>query len=188
MKYMLALLCLLSGSTVCVAAESPRHGFWGVVDVGFGSLRRTPEVDDAKTETDFYLGLAGGYTVHPQLQLGIEASGWNIKSGNIWDPTDGEGISAVLVVARYWPTTDARVFFKAGAGRITHWSNAGGSLEGSGSGYAVGLGYELFRYGGMETHWFLSYSAGSIDDYTPSGSVKQDEDYSAITTGLSLGF
>lgn len=188
MKQLIAIALLFPAGTVLAADTDRRHGFWGDIDIGVGSLHLAPDVDGASTRTRLYLGLQGGYTMHPQVQLGIEFSGWNIEYSNLWEPAEGEGLSQVFAVTRIWPAASSNIFFKLGAGQVTHWNNAQGAESGSGSAYVVGLGYELFRYGSTETHWFLNYSIGNIADYTPPAGVAQDEDYTALTTGLSLGF
>lgn len=188
MKALLALPALFLSASVFASDVAPRQGFWGSVDIGFGSLHLDPSVAAASTGTRFYLGLSGGYTVHPQLQLGLEASGWNIRASNLWDSNKGEGLMQLFAVARYWPTTDSKLFIKMAAGNVSHWNNDSGATKGTGNGYTLGLGYELARFAGAETYWFLDYSAGSMSGYTPPGGVKQDEDYSALTAGVSLGF
>jgi len=188
MRYVFALLALLLSTATFGADTAVRHGFWGSVDVGFGSLRLAPEVADGNTGTRFYFGLAGGYTVQPQLQLGLEASGWNIRAGNLWDSSKGEGLMQLFGVVRYWPNPDGKLFMKLAGGSVTHWNNDPASTKGTGSGYTLGLGYELARFAGAESYWFLNYGAGSVSGYTPPGGVKQSEDYSAVTTGVTLGF
>ncbi|WP_127477215.1 hypothetical protein [Sulfurivermis fontis] len=186
MRYLIPLLCILCGNAV--AADAPRHGFWGAIDVGVGRVSLDPQVAAERDTTRLNLALAGGYTLHPQLQLGIAAGGWSIRSGNIWDPSDGEGLSSLFAVARIWPGAESKLFFKLAGGRVTHWNNAAAAADGSGSAYEVGLGYEVFRYAGTETHWYINYARGSIDDYTAADGVKQDEDFSALSTGLTLSF
>lgn len=188
MRYAFVLMCLLVNLTTAVADDAQRGGFWGSIDIGFGNLYLDPAVADDSTKTPLYLGFQAGYTVHPQFQLGIEASGWNIESSELWNATKGEGLMQLFAVARYWPAVDSKLFLKMGAGNTTHWNNAPGATRGTGSGYCVGLAYEVARFGAMETHWFLNYNAGDVSGYTPQGGVKQDENYSVFSTGLSFGF
>lgn len=186
MKRLFSLL-LLASSTVSAAEDYVRHGFWGNIEIGPGSLHLAPEVANEQTRTKLYFSFAGGYTLHPQLQLGIEAGGWNIRTRSLWDSGEGEGLMQLFVVARYWPTPDSRLFLKAAAGNVTHWSTVTGANSGTGHGYTVGMGYELSRFSRMETWWFINYSAGKVTDYTPPDGVAQGEDYRAVTAGLSFG-
>jgi len=188
MRYLLVLLGPLLATPLYAADAAARAGYWGSIDIGFGSLRLQPEVAAARSSTRLYLGLAGGYTLHRQLQLGIEASGWSIRSGNLRDPAKGETLLQLFGVVRYWPTPTSKLCIKAAAGGVIHRNNEPGVDTSEGHGYTLGLGYELTRYAATTTHWFLTYSAGRIDDYRPPGGSTQGEDYSAVTTGLTLGF
>ncbi len=188
MRHLLALLFALLALPAVAAEHAGRSGFWGDVDIGFGSLHLAPDIAGAGTNNRFYLGFAGGYTVHPQLQIGIEASGWSIRAGNLWDSSRGEGLRQLFGVVRYWPTENSELFLKFAGGSISHWNNEPGTSNGTGSGYTVGVGYELSRFAKAHTAWFLNYSAGSVTGYRPPGGVKQGEDFAAITAGLSLGF
>lgn len=187
MRYLLALLCCLLGSGAA-AADAVRHGFWGAIDFGVGSLRLDPAVAEARSMTRLNLALSGGYTLHPQVQIGVAAGGWNIKSGNLWNPADGEGLSMLFAVARLWPSAESKLYFKLAGGRATHWDNAYQAANGSGDAYEVGVGYELFRYAATATHWYLNYTGGSIDGYTAPSGVKQNESFSAVSTGLTFSF
>lgn len=187
MRHLLVLLCCLLGSGVAVA-DAARHGFWGAIDLGVGNLRLEPTVAQARSLTRLNLALSGGYTLHPQVQIGLAAGGWNIKSGNLWNPADGEGISTLFAVARLWPSAESRLYVRLAGGRATHWDNAYQAANGGGDAYEVGMGYELFRYAATATHWYLHYTRGSIDGYTAPDGVKQNEAFSAISTGLVLSF
>lgn len=184
--YALIACCLCLHTVTSVAAE--REGFWAGIDIGVGNLSLEPEVAKSSTGTHLYLGFQGGYTLHPQLQVGIEAGGWNIEAGNIWNPSEGEGLMQLFAVARYWPAAAPKLFVKLGGGSVTHWNNEQGAGKGTGSGYCLGIGYEVAKFAGVESHWFLNYNAGDVTGYTPPGGVRQDEDYSALSTGLTLGF
>ncbi len=188
MKYVLALTCLFaSGAALADAAQ--RQGFWGAVDLGYGSVHLTPDVADASTRTRLYLGLEGGYTVHPQVQLGVSVGGWSLRHDDWWNPLGSdEGMHTLFAVARIRPAADSRLFIKVGGGSATHWNNAQGADRGSGSAYVLGMGYRLGSYAATETYWFVNYTAGSVSDYRPPGGVSQDEDFGALTAGLTLGF
>lgn len=188
MRYLLVLLGPLLATPLYAADAAVREGYWGGVAIGFGSLRLQPEVAAARSSTRLYLGLAGGYTLHPQLQLGIEASGWSIRSGKLLDPAKGESLLQLFGVVRYWPTATSNLFIKVAGGGVIHRNNEPGVDNSAGRGYTLGLGYELTRYAATTTHWFLNYSAGRIDDYRPPEGGTQGEDYAAVTTGLTLGF
>lgn len=185
-RLVIVFLLFMAGSAA--AAEPARQGFWGAVDVGYGRLDLRPDTAPKRSDTRFYFGLAGGYTILPQLQLGIEASSWNIESSSLWEPYKGQGLMQLFAVARYRPTPDARLFVKVGAGTVSHWDNAAGASDGHGAGYCVGLGYEMMRFGGAATYWFINYNAGRVSGYRPPGGVSQSEAYSAVTAGLSFGF
>lgn len=187
MKYLLVIALILANGTAA-AAGAPRQGFWGDIDVGYGRLDLRPAAVDHNSATRFYLGVTGGYTLHPQLQLGVELSSWIVRWNSLWDSSQGEGLAQLFAVARIWPTADSKLFFKVGGGSISHWNNTKGAGSGGGSGYCVGLGYRVAQYGGTETDWFLNYNTGHVSGYRPPGGVRLGEDYSAITAGLSLGF
>ncbi|GAB4294144.1 MAG: hypothetical protein Kow0096_10160 [Thiohalomonadaceae bacterium] len=42
MRYLIPLLCILCGNAV--AADAPRHGFWGAINVGIGRVNLEPQV------------------------------------------------------------------------------------------------------------------------------------------------
>jgi hypothetical protein len=188
MKYLFVLPLFLAGGVAFAADGDLRHGFWGNIDIGFGNLQRTPDLAPADTGTHVYLALAGGYTLHPQLQLGVEAGGWSISAADGWKSDTGEGLRQLFALVRYWPTESSRLYLSVAGGSVVHWNNAPGTDNGNGSGYTVGLGYEIVRYAALGTQLFLAYSAGSITGYKPVGGEAQGEDYSALTAGLRLGF
>jgi len=188
MKHLLVLLSLFACGAALAADNTVRHGFWGDIDIGVGRLHLSPDVASDRTTTRLYYALSGGYTLHPQLQLGVEAGAWNINTIGLNYSNTSEGLIHLFAVARYWPTANSKLFIKAAGGRVSHWNNQGSATEGTGHGYTLGLGYELARVASTETYWFLNYNAGNINGYTPAGGVKQDENYHALAVGLSFSF
>jgi hypothetical protein len=167
------------------ATEALRSGqWWGTFELGGGQLDRTmPGFSD--TSARFYLGLGGGLAVDPHLLLGIEASGWLIQAENANDPTKGAGISRVFAVARIYPQPASTFHFEIGAGSITGWDNSPwslnhtGSPSGSsrnGSGWEVGIGYDVMCTTHAAITPFVRYSSGT------AGNLKM----SAVTLGAGL--
>ena len=136
-----ALMCCIGAGPV-VAEETVRQGFWGNLDMGVGYVDRSIGGLDNQS-TDFYLGIAGGYVIHPRILAGFELSGWNQESTDLNDPTKGEGLMQAFVIGRFYPMRDVNLFAKTGGGWVRQWVNdPGGKSTRDGWGATVGLGYD----------------------------------------------
>jgi len=95
--------------------QSIRTGFWGGIDVGAGLLQQSFD-DIEEDDTTFFLGFKAGYTINPHFRMGLELSGWLLEGSNVEDPSVGEGINQVFLIARYYPRQKSNLFAKIGGG------------------------------------------------------------------------
>lgn len=160
----------------CSEEQSVRAGFWGGIDFGVGLLQQSFD-EREEDDTTFSLGFKGGYTINPHLRMGLELGGWLLEATSLNDPTVGEGISQVFLIAQYYPRQQSNLFAKVGGGYATYWNNRPGEPTGKdGWGWTVGGGYDFL----LSTHFalspFVTFSHGDIEDI----------DYRAITLGIGI--
>ncbi len=174
-----ALILLSFAITPALGEEQhPPRGFWEGIDVGAGSLQRSSDLYD-EDDTHFFLGFKGGYFLSPKFLIGLELSGWLLEASNLWDPTEGEGLSQYLLIARYYPKRDAGWFAKAGGGYVDHWNHRPGeTASGTGWGFTFGAGYDFVIGEDYAISPFASYSFGDADD----------QEHNAVTIGVGFTF
>jgi len=183
-KFLMACLCL--APTLACAGE-PGTGFWGGVDVGAGSLKRSYSISGDVSDTNFAMSLRGGYAWNPQLLLGVELGGWLLEASDYNnDPSQGEAVETYLLFAQYYPSRSSPWFLKGGLGGARYWTNHAGEGTGSGSAAMLGAGRD-FR---VSDSWSLTaaadYSSGKLDGLTSPPGVTQNASYSALT--FRIGF
>ena len=185
-RALLAALALLSAP---VYAEDRQSGFWAGADLGYASLKRERSVTGSETDSKPALQLRGGYFWHPQLLLGVQVGGWNLEAADWYDPSKGEGIETFFLVAQYYPSATAGFFVNGGLGRIKYWNNRPLEYGATGSGGALGLGYD-FRLGG--TSFYLTPIAdvtwGRFDGAVSPPGVTQDQRFRAVTLRIGITY
>jgi hypothetical protein len=186
-----ALAALILTPGVVPAAEpGKRDAWWAVVELGGGYVDLSgpvKELDD--TFTGFYLALAGGYALSPHLLIGVEASGWLRESGNLYDSSEGEAVSPIFAVLRFYPSAEeSGLYLKAGGGYVHHWNNASGAADGTGWGATGGIGYDFHVQSFFSLSPFLAYTYGELKyDNLPPHSDDNGE-FHAITAGVCFVF
>jgi hypothetical protein len=183
MKHLVKIICFaLLGLLIITPGawaedKFERSGYWGGLDFGAGFVQLS---DEGMEEDDnlFYMGFEGGYTLNPHFLIGVELSGWLIEASDLWDPTEGEGISQIFLIARYYPSSDLGFFAKFGGGYVSHWNNAPGASRKDGWGLTFGGGYDfpIDRNGAITP--FVTYNFGETDD----------QDHNIWTLGIGLTF
>jgi len=151
-------------------ADELRHGrffFGGDLGAAQMDLQRG---DIKYNSTWLYGALRAEYALSDQLLLGAEGSGWTDQKDV--DSSISEDVLAFMMTARVYPLLESGAFVKAGWGYVKHryWESSASS-DSSGTGYLVGLGYDLYL-GSL----LMSYSRGDLDQET----------YKALT--FSVGF
>lgn len=159
------------------AAEVPDQGVWAGLELGVGSVRRT--TDTVHTESTVHMAFKGGYAFSEHLLLGMEIGGETQEAGDLWDPSEGEGISQVLVIGQFYlRPTRAGWYAKGGGGYVSYWNNTPSGLEDSGWGVTLGLGYDWRTDGFGTIGPFASFGYGK------AGAI----DHQAISLSLSWSF
>ncbi len=158
------------------ATELQRSGFWGSLEAGIGSVRSQLPQSDGEHER-LYLGFTGGYSLNPHLLLGVELSGWNIQSGNLHDPSQGEGIMQLLGIARLYPSEQGGYFLKIGGGYLDHWNNRPNETRRQeGWELCLGGGYDIALTTRFAMTPFINFSFGKAGN----------EDNRIITFGVGM--
>jgi len=156
-----------------------RNGFWGGIDAGAGLLKQSFDERNDDDDVFFFLGFKGGYTINPHFLIGLELSGWTLEASNLWDPSEGKGISQVFLITQLYPSKESGLFAKAGGGYVSNWSSRPNEpRRKSGWGLTVGGGYDYLLDEAIALTPFLTFSYGEAGNW----------DYKAITFGLGLTF
>lgn len=158
--------------------EHRRSGWWGGIEIGIGYVELSSQ-EYKESDTHFYLGFSGGYTINSSLQFGCELSGWLYEASNLNDYRKGEGISQMLVIARYYPFKNKDFFTKFGCGYVSLWDNDSSETDNDGGmGLNLGVGYDLKVNDNWAISPFLSYNYGDIGHL----------EYKAFTLGITILF
>lgn len=171
----------LSGSDHALADSLiTRKTWWTAVNFGVGALSQSGGGIN-QHDTPSFLGIEGGYVVHPQFLVGIELSGWLQESSNRENPAVGEGIMQAFLTTRYYPLPDSGLFMKFGGGYVNHWNNRPGEPQRlSGWGLTAGGGYDVLLTESLPVlpfvTPFVTYSFGEAGDLN----------HNAITGGIGL--
>ncbi|HSA89889.1 MAG TPA: outer membrane beta-barrel protein [Burkholderiales bacterium] len=179
-------IAMTAGTTVAMAQDGT--GFWGGVDAGPAFLERTYSQTGSSRDTEFALAFRGGYAWHPRLLLGLELGGFTLEEGDLWDPRQGEGIQTFYAIAHYYPGAGSKFFLRAGFGHVQYWNNRPGETDASDSGYVLGAGYELARWGSWRFEPVIDFSGGKFDGATSPPGVVQDQRYEALTFRLGITY
>ncbi len=157
-----ALLLDVSPASAAGPGDPPGL-FWFGCDLGAGQLTRSV-ADASESKLRFYFSLEGGFTVTPQLLIGVEASGWLLQAGDYWDPTKGRAISPIFVTARIYPSKFSTFHLRLGGGLMNAWDNAIDGSDRWGTGWEAGAGYDVVLGGRHHVTPFVLYTQGHMDD------------------------
>jgi len=180
-----------AGTGGALLEDASYSRFWGGADIGYARLSRSYSVTSDTSEGTFTLALRGGIAIDPQLLLGVEFGGWTIEGSDIWNPAKGEALSTRFLIAQYRPLEDSTFFLRGGGGSVVYWNHRPGEDGASGSGYFVGLGYDL-PFGASRTDHgvyatlSVDYSWGGFDGATSPPGVVQDQRYRALSVRLGV--
>ena len=121
------------------------------VNIGAGNVITSVNNID-NSDSALYLGFTVHYRNNQRYLVGLELSGWTLESGNLSDPSKGEAINQLFVVAQYYPIIDLDLFLKAGGGYTSYWNNQPGTAgRMRGTGFTFGGGYDYH----IQNHWAL---------------------------------
>jgi len=171
-----------------VSARTPKRGggLWLDVGAGYGHLRLTcvncPTVVAANGRA---VTVSAGYTPARNVLLGLQAQQWSSSGGS-----PGQRVSSIFAVVQWYPWPTTGFFMRAGNGIVRGpvGSQAAGapssSTEGTGVGFALGLGYDvkLSRRLGLTVQAATDIAA--LGDLTIGG--QSAEDVIAYVTRLGV--
>jgi hypothetical protein len=183
-----ALAIVLAAAAASAAAAEDGTGFWGGVDVGVASLERTYSQTGSTRETEFAMAFRGGYAWDPRLLLGVELGGFTLQEAGIWEPDRGEAIQTFYAIVHWFPGAASKFFLRAGFGYVSYWNNRPGETDANGSGYVLGAGYELTRWGEWRLAPIVEFAGGEFDGAISPPGVKQDQSYRAVTLRLGVTY
>jgi len=140
-----ALLSVVSASvgTQQVQAQVAEgwRPWWVELQMGYGSTELTSDLGRAGHQGTFTLAFRGGRSFGERLRVGLELGGWLLEAGDIWDPSKGESLSEVAVIALVTPIADLPLFMEAGAGLTFYTNNRPLEFGSRGTGWTVGAGW-----------------------------------------------
>lgn len=168
---------IIAMAVTLAAADAYAAGVWGGVELGAGSVRHT--TDSTYTDSTWYVAFKGGYVVSEGMLLGMEIGGYTLEAGDLWDSSQGEGISQVFVIGQYYfGPSRGGWYAKGGGGYVSYWNNRPDGREDTGWGATLGLGYD-WRTDGFGTLGPI-VSVG----YGRAGAL----DHQAVSLALSWSF
>lgn len=181
-------LALIVAAAAGSAAAEDGTGFWFGADVGIASLKRSYSQTGSTQDAEFAMTFRGGYAWHPRLLLGVELGGFTLEEGDLFDPSKGEGIRTLYLMGQYYPGPASQFFLKVGLGDVKYWNNRPLENGASGTGYVLGAGYELARWGSLSFAPAIDYSEGKFDGAISPPGVTQDQRYRAVTFRLGVTY
>jgi hypothetical protein len=153
---------------VCVLA-APVHAqsFWLGGDLGGGSVD-LGAASPVGARTFMAVNLAAGVALVPGVGLGVRVGGWNLQASDQspnGDPTRGQTLTTLSLMARLGPREPSRWYVQAGWGALKLASNQTAGQQGSGTGGFVGAGYDFDLGRQVQLGPYVEYYAGSMDVY-----------------------
>jgi hypothetical protein len=138
------------------------------MDFGYGALDLRSDQYDEFSKHALAMTFRAQARVANVLRVGLELGGWTLDAYEENDPSKGEHVSNVLVVADVVPTGRFRPLFRLGFGRVNYENNAPTALEGSGWGWKAAAGYEFTVWRNLRIAPRLEYGTSELDDeYAP---------------------
>jgi hypothetical protein len=145
-----------------------RSGWWAAVEAGAGTVK-LPFPGKDGSEILPYFALSGGYTITPNILLGIEISGWLYDSNNDMrveeeEGIEGDGLSQVFITSRIYPVKNKSAFLRVGGGHVSHAIHEYGSENRrEGWGLHVGGGYDVEVGEKWSVTPFCTYNYGEAE-------------------------
>lgn len=187
---MKALLAVVLASMLPAAfAQERDSGFWFGGDFGYGSFKRSFSITGETSQNKQALQFRAGYFWTRRLLLGLEAGGWVLQSADLNDPSKGEDLGTLLLIAQYYPGAASGIFMKGGLGAVRYTNNRPLEDGGTGSGGMVGIGWDV-RLGNSSFYVtpLLDYSFGRVTGATTPPNTRQDFDYRAVTLRIGVTY
>lgn len=143
-----------------LAGEEEEKRFRGGIEIGAGSLRLEGP-GGSRSESTTCMAFTVGYLASAQLSIGIELGGHTLEAGNLWDPSQGAGVSQVFLVMQYYLQPVRRGWYaRGGTGFVNYWDNSPDGLEDEGWGMSLALGYDFQTENFGKVGPLISYGYG----------------------------
>lgn len=178
--YLLAVLAL----PLAAAASTPTP--YVASEIGYATLERS--ADTSTRDDTLALAFEGGITFSARWALGLRAGGWTVTPYDFNTPEKGESLSLLALSLRHHPTAMPRLLLRGHVGRIHHADNTLGAREGSGTGYAFGVGYEFPLRTRLCLTPVLEFSQGTFRTDTGVPGTTETTRYRALSLGIELGY
>lgn len=145
--------------------------WWVTGEFGAGMIKLNSDRQQGNQRTKFAMGFAGGYRPTDWLRVGLHLNGWLLQASDFNDPTVGENVSNLGGVADLFPSRRYGIFARGGYGLSMYSINRPIGMNGHGSGWEAGGGYEIPIRGSIRLAPMVEYAAGSLgngsSDVTP---------------------
>jgi hypothetical protein len=176
MRRLTPLLLTVLFALPLAAQHSPRHGFFLSIGAGAGSAGLTCSDCGGVDLSKRLDGVAGyarfGGTVSPNLQVGVEGTGWIKNSDGLQ-----RRIATAGVVFVAYPSRTAGFFLKGAVGGVRAViENDVATLVGEGLMWSAGLGYDIPLGTGAALTPYVSYF----------GSSNTGADLNGVSLGVNL--
>lgn len=178
--YLLAALAL-----PCTAAANPVTPYFAG-ELGYAALERSN--DHRSRDDTLSLAFEGGIALSPALAVGLRAGGWTIAPYDFNTPEKGESLSLLSVSLRHHPPVLPRLLLSGHAGWVRHIDSTVGAREGSGTGLALGLGYDFPMRSRLCLTPVLEFSQGTFRTDTGVPGTTETTRYRALSLGIELGY
>jgi hypothetical protein len=185
----LALLAVtLLGATAGRAQDEPaRHGFWADVQFGYGQLEKSSDQEPQTQHDVFALQFGLGGWLHHRLRLGGEIGGWLIEAFSTTDPSKGESVSQLRVVAQFYPSRHG-FFLKGAVGQAVYTNEHPLQFDSRGWGGTIGVGYDLRLGRNFSLTPTASYNAGTLGDVRNLVTTVRNRRYRVADIAIALTY
>ena len=160
--------------------------WWASFEVGGGVITPTSDQQKGGAKTRLALGFAGGYQPSDWLRIGAHLNGWTLQAGNLYDPTKGVGVSNLGGILDVMPSQRYRLFARGGFGLSMYASNHPDGVDGHGSGWEAGSGYEIPIRGQIWLAPTVEYASGGLGSGSPTLPQQTGLRYSVIEFKLMV--
>lgn len=163
----------VSPSAVGGSQTSP---WWVSWEMGAGQLKLSSDQLQDGRSTTFAMGFTGGYRPVDMVRVGLHVNGWLLQMFDYNDPTVGESVSNMGGVVDVFPARHSPLFARAGFGHSMYTNRRPLGVDGGGSGWEAGGGYEIPIRGRIRLVPMVEWAAGRLGSGSP--------DTLALQTGL----
>ena len=180
-RVMIALILVATSSVVTeeVKAQEAEGSdpWWVEFQLGYGSTELISDLGRGGNRGAATIASRGGRAFGERFRMGLEIGGWLLESGDIWDPSEGESLSDIALIAQLTPFTDLPLFAEAGAGLTMYTNNQPLEFGSWGAGWTVGAGWPFI----------ISRTFRFVPTVHASVGFLRDID-NALTTETGLGY